>query len=73
MLNTTFNVTLTAGMRGLAGMKTSSGFVLIATSADAASNKIFYYLDDGSSSNPTPTIIDTSLATTIFRGVALAP
>ena len=44
-------------------MKTSSGIVLIATTADTGvlPNKILYYLDDGSSSNPTPTVIDTTI------------
>jgi hypothetical protein len=87
-LATTFNNSLTTGVRGLAGLQTSSGITLVATTADSGTvpNTILYYeLTGGSGSNPAPTAVPwtspfnaaadggTGPATALFRGVALAP
>jgi hypothetical protein len=78
LLAGTFNhdnagATLTVGMRGLTGTVTGSFVTLVATSADVVMNRLFMYVDDGSSLNPTPTLLTTAAANTVYRGVALAP
>ena len=79
-LVTTFNLdntgtALTVGMRGLAGVVIGNAVTLVAVSATGSSapNGIFIYRDDGSSMNPTPTLLSTSATNTVYRGVALAP
>jgi hypothetical protein len=79
----TLSATFTASaVRGLAGIKIGSDIHLIATSTETSANKILYFIDDGTP-NPTPTVLATSAtisvdggapaASTIYRGVALAP
>jgi hypothetical protein len=65
--------TLPVGMRGLAGLATGPSVTLVATSAETSVNRIFMYTDDGSSLNPTPSLLGTASANTAYRGVAIAP
>jgi hypothetical protein len=45
---------------------------LVASSADATT-RLLLYTDDGSTTNPTPTLLATSAANEAYRGVSLAP
>ena len=65
--------TLGVGMRGLAGAVTGSTVTLVAVSGENSANRIFMYVDDSSSPNPTPTLLSTAAANTVYRGVGLAP
>jgi hypothetical protein len=69
----TSGAVLTVGMRGLAGAVTGTSVALVAVSADATSNRILSYVDDGVSKNPTPSLLATAAANTVYRSVALAP
>jgi hypothetical protein len=71
----TFNSGLTgAGVRGLAVHTSSAGTVLIATTASASPvpNAIIKYVDNGSFS-VSPTTIQATNGTTVYRGVAMSP
>jgi hypothetical protein len=58
--------------RGVTGVSTATGVLLVATSADTSGNRLVVFLDDGSP-DPVGTAIATAPANTIFRGVALSP
>ena len=62
-----------AGFRGLTVQQTSAGMVILATSTETKSNNVIKYVDDGSTTNPTGTVIASSPTNTAFRGIALAP
>jgi hypothetical protein len=71
----TFNSGLSgAGVRGLAVHTSSAGTVLIATTASASPvpNAIIKYIDNGSFS-VSPTTLQATNGTTVYRGVAMAP
>jgi hypothetical protein len=65
-------IMLAVGMRGLAGMISGNAAILIATSADDP-NRIFKYVDDGTSVNPKPTLLGTAASGTAYRGISMAP
>ena len=70
-LASTFNQGLAAGCRGLTGLVTGANVTLIAVTADAQPT-IVSFVDDGSGSPPS-TLLATSPAGAVYRGVALAP
>jgi hypothetical protein len=61
-----------ASFRGLTGRMTASGVTLVASTSDAAGNRLVLFVDDGAP-NVTGTVIATAPPDTIFRGVALSP
>ena len=61
-----------ASFRGLTGTMTASGATLVASTAEAAGNRLVLFVDDGAP-NVTGTVIATAPPNTIFRGVALSP
>jgi len=46
--------------------------LVLATSADDP-NRIFKYVDDGTSVNPKPTLLGTAASGTAYRGISMAP
>ena len=61
------------GMLGLTGFADASGTVtLVATTSDTPS-RLVAYVDDGSTTHPTQTILAVSAKNTAFRGVTLEP
>jgi hypothetical protein len=61
-----------AAFRGLTGTMTSSGAILVASTAEASGNRLVLFVDDGAP-NVSGTVIATAPPNTIFRGVALSP
>ncbi|HMY17690.1 MAG TPA: hypothetical protein PKA58_15310, partial [Polyangium sp.] len=62
----------TAGVRGLAAAVEGNGVRIIATTAEAASNRILSILDEPGFS-PTIVPIATAPTNTLYRGIAFAP
>jgi hypothetical protein len=60
-------------MRGVAGMVSGNAVTLVTSSANGPPNRLFMYVDDGSSPNPVPKLLATAAANTIYRSVCLAP
>jgi hypothetical protein len=60
------------GFRGLTGFASSQDVTLIASTADAALNRLVVFVDDGVTT-PSSTVIATAAANMIFRGIAPSP
>jgi hypothetical protein len=66
----------TPAVRGLIALVSGNDVTLLATTGEAAPavNKIIKYVDlNGTSTNPTGTVVGTAAANTQFRGLCLAP
>jgi hypothetical protein len=68
----TFNVSPAVDFKGVAGLVTGSNITLIGTTDEGAASRIVTFVDTGSGA-PTGTVISTSAAGQIYRGVALSP
>jgi len=74
VLSATLNVGVTpVGFRGLTGFAAGGKAVLLATTADAATNRLVLFRDDGLSSPASGAVIGSSPVGTLYRGVALSP
>lgn len=61
-----------SSFRGLAGVVSPVGVILVASTAELSANRLVVFVDDGSP-NATGTVFATAPSNTIFRGVALSP
>ena len=61
-----------ASFRGVAGVATSAGVALVASTSEMGTNRLVVFIDDGSG-EATGKVIATAPTHTIFRGVALTP
>jgi hypothetical protein len=68
----TLNLTATVGFRGVAGFASGGKVTLMATTAETGTDRLVVFVDDGTAS-PVGTVVATSPANTMFRGVALSP
>jgi hypothetical protein len=61
-----------SSFRGLAGVVSPVGVILLASTSELSANRLVVFVDDGSP-NVTGTVFATAPSNTIFRGVALSP
>ena len=68
----TFNLTPAVDFKGVAGLVTGNNITLIGTTDEGTSSRIVVFVDTGATS-ATGSVIGTSTAGHIYRGVALSP
>jgi hypothetical protein len=68
----TFNLSPAVDFKGVAGLVTGNNVTLIGTTDEGTSSRIVVFVDTGTGS-PTGSVIATSAAGQIYRGVALSP
>jgi hypothetical protein len=73
-LVTTYHNGIATGARGLSGYEAPNGnIVLFATTTESSGNSLVSFVDDFVNLSPAATVLATSPANTVFRGVAMAP
>jgi hypothetical protein len=72
-LKATFTNGLGAGARGVTAFVTGGTTTIVATVAGTSANSLVVFVDDGVNLNPKATVIATTAANAVFRGVAASP
>jgi hypothetical protein len=72
MLYATLNLGTPVGFRGVAGFASGGKVTLMASTAETGTNRLVVFVDNGGAAS-VGTLVATSSANTMFRGVALSP
>ncbi|HEX4517285.1 MAG TPA: hypothetical protein VH054_27255 [Polyangiaceae bacterium] len=68
------NGVTTGGFRGVMAIQSGTDVIVIGTtSTETNGNRIIKYVDDGTNTNPTGTVLVTAPPFTVYRGIAVAP